>query len=230
MVNCFQPSIGLLLLSVSSATSLAEERQRGSLDVLLATPLPTRKIVWGKWWGTFRVVPWLAVLPGILSLVVSRGERWLGAILVVCLMLAYGAALTSLGLALATWVSRLGRAVTLTVAAYVLVAVGVPTIVITLIPNGPGYHAGPGLAAASPFFGIGYLTDLMSEQQTAPGWLNQVVWSGWWVLFYASFAALLLTMILLNFDRCLGRVAGRPGGRRPLGRPRPIAPMGVASE
>ena len=33
--------LGLLLLSVSAATALAEERVRGSLDVLLATPLPT---------------------------------------------------------------------------------------------------------------------------------------------------------------------------------------------
>ena len=51
MINGLQVSAGLLLLSVSAATSLAEERQRGSLDVLLATPLSTRSIVLGKWWG-----------------------------------------------------------------------------------------------------------------------------------------------------------------------------------
>ena len=54
VVNGLQVGAGLLLLSVSAATSLAEERQRGSLDVLMATPLPTRAIVWGKWWGAFR--------------------------------------------------------------------------------------------------------------------------------------------------------------------------------
>ena len=63
MVNAWQVATGLLLLSVSAATSLAEERQRGSLDVLMATPLPTRSIVWGKWWGTFRPVPRLLILP-----------------------------------------------------------------------------------------------------------------------------------------------------------------------
>ena len=63
VVNALQVAGGLLMLSVSAATSLAEERQRGSLDVLMATPLPTRSIVWGKWWGTFRAVPPLLILP-----------------------------------------------------------------------------------------------------------------------------------------------------------------------
>ena len=63
VINGVQVAAGLLLLSVSAATSLAEERQRGSLDVLLATPLSTRSIVWGKWWGAFRGVPPLLVLP-----------------------------------------------------------------------------------------------------------------------------------------------------------------------
>ena len=35
IVNAFQVAIGLLLVSVTSVTSLQEERVRGSLDVLL---------------------------------------------------------------------------------------------------------------------------------------------------------------------------------------------------
>ena len=34
---------GLLILSATAPTSLAEERVRGSLDVLLTTPLSTRR-------------------------------------------------------------------------------------------------------------------------------------------------------------------------------------------
>jgi hypothetical protein len=49
VIGGVQVSAGLLLLSIPAATSLAEERQRGSLDVLLATPLSTRSIVLGKW-------------------------------------------------------------------------------------------------------------------------------------------------------------------------------------
>ena len=41
-MSAFQVGLGLLLLCVSAATSLAEERVRGSLDVLLSTPMSTR--------------------------------------------------------------------------------------------------------------------------------------------------------------------------------------------
>ena len=118
---------GLMIMSSLAPTSLAEERVRGSLDVLMTTPLSSRSILWGKWLGTYRVVLWLAVLPGLASVIVacmappcprdSRPQRpTTGAIpvdlldrivapgLVVGEMLAYGAAITSMGLALATWV------------------------------------------------------------------------------------------------------------------------------
>ncbi len=63
MINAIQILIGMLLVCVTSATSLAEERRRGSLDVLLTTPLPTRAIVWAKWWSNYRIVPLLAIVP-----------------------------------------------------------------------------------------------------------------------------------------------------------------------
>ena len=37
----------------------------------MATPLPTRAIVWGKWWGAFRAVPPLLVLPVVLTTALS---------------------------------------------------------------------------------------------------------------------------------------------------------------
>ena len=52
-VNGLQVSIGLLLFSVTAATSLAEERARGSLELLMSSPLSTRQIVFGKWLGGF---------------------------------------------------------------------------------------------------------------------------------------------------------------------------------
>jgi ABC-type transport system involved in multi-copper enzyme maturation permease subunit len=64
-------AICLLYLSVTSATSLAEERARGSLDILLTTPLSARQIVLGKWLGTFRIVPLLAILPWLVIAVIS---------------------------------------------------------------------------------------------------------------------------------------------------------------
>ena len=71
---------------------------------LLATPLPTYQIVWAKWRGAYRGVPWLAVLPGLNALVlaatVAEGPvyQWLVVPLVIGFVLACGAALTSLTL------------------------------------------------------------------------------------------------------------------------------------
>jgi ABC-type transport system involved in multi-copper enzyme maturation permease subunit len=62
---------GLLVLSASAPTSLSEERQRGSLDVLMATPLSTRSIVVAKWLSVFRTVPWLAAGPALLGLALA---------------------------------------------------------------------------------------------------------------------------------------------------------------
>ncbi len=125
-VNGFQVSIGMLLLSVTAATSLAEERARRSLDVLMATTLSTRKIVVEKWLSTFRFVPWLAVLP-VLVIIANDPFRsnYAGTVVMTLLfVLVCGAAITGMGLAMATWCSRLSRAVGLTVTTYVLVAVG----------------------------------------------------------------------------------------------------------
>jgi ABC-type transport system involved in multi-copper enzyme maturation permease subunit len=211
-------AIGLLLLSVSAATTLAEERVRGSPDVLLATPLPTRSIVWGKWWGTFRSVPALAVLPGLIagSYALFHHGHWESPVLLVGLVLAYGATLASLGLALATWIPRLGRAVAATVATYVVVTVGVFFLFLSLWND----DIGAGLAVASPFFGpiyamIAFMERGGLDRDTGPFWLRS------WVILYALAAGLLAWATLATFDRCLGRVPDRPRWPHPPARPRP---------
>src|SRR5262249_47502307 len=64
-VTGFQAAFGRLLLSLAAPTVLAAGGVRGGLDVLLTTPLSTDRIVLAKWWGAFRVVPALALLPAI---------------------------------------------------------------------------------------------------------------------------------------------------------------------
>jgi ABC-type transport system involved in multi-copper enzyme maturation permease subunit len=144
-VNGFQATFGLLLLSLVTPTVLAEERVRGSLDVLLASPLATRRIVLAKWRGAYRAVPALAVLPTIGALCIAAsdprlsagspsGSHELEALNVIdrmaivgipaAMLLAQGALITSAGLALATWCRRVSRAVALCVASYAFVAFG----------------------------------------------------------------------------------------------------------
>ena len=206
--NGFQAGIGLLLLSVSAATALAEERVRGNLDVLLATPLSTRSIVWGKWLGTFRTVPLLAIGPAAVAAAMARESgRWEGALLVAGLVLAYGAAVTSLGLALATWMRRLDLAVSLNVAVLGGVTMGWLFAVAVTVP-GPG---SPELGGASPIIGIMFPTIAMRLYNLRE-WQGLVCWWIFWIGVYALIALALGWATLKTFDRCLGRV---PEGPRP---------------
>jgi ABC-type transport system involved in multi-copper enzyme maturation permease subunit len=201
-----QVALGFLIVSVTAATTLAEERVRGSLDVLLATPMSTASIVWGKWWGAYRAVPWLAVLPAVSTTVAGISSGDLMAVpMVVGLILAFGAALAGLGLALATWTPRLGRAVALTVAAYLLVTVGWFFLIVMFTSGTPGAW-GPGLASASPFIGVIFPMVEMHRQHGGD-WAACIAWLTFWILFYTAVAAGLFVLTLLSFDRCLGRVS-----------------------
>jgi ABC-type transport system involved in multi-copper enzyme maturation permease subunit len=202
LVNAFQIAIGLLFLSVTAATSLAEERVRGSLDVLMTTPLDTWEIVVGKWLGAYRLVPPLAVLPVVVVVGASgpNSEPWLGAIWMGAFVLVSGAAITSLGLAMATWCRRLGRAVGLTVSLYLLVTVGWMFMILAIY----GWSE-RGLMMGSPWFWSGIMTAKMSLGVSEDVWTPAYCWT----LAHALTALALLSATLATFDRCLGRVERR---------------------
>ncbi len=164
---------GLLVLSAVAPMSMSEERQRGSLDLLASTTLSTRTIVLGKWLGTFRVVLLLAIVPGLMGIALatasksprtlppglppryfaelSRGEVFFGAALLIPTILVHGALIASVGLALATWIKRQGRAIALSVGFTVLVGVGWPILMVTLRRGG----VGEGIACLSPVIAAG---------------------------------------------------------------------------
>ncbi len=136
IVNAMSVTIALMFVSVTAPTVLTEERVRGSLDVLMATPMSTRSIVLGKWWAIFRIVPLLTILPalGAFFIAVSVPDRpeysriFYGAIrpsplstmdklagfaLPVAWIIVHGMMIASVGLALATWIKRPGVAMSL---------------------------------------------------------------------------------------------------------------------
>ncbi|WP_020471093.1 ABC transporter permease [Zavarzinella formosa] len=51
-------SMIFLAIAIRGAGTILGERDRHSLDVLLTTPLPTGKILWGKWWGCLLGMRW----------------------------------------------------------------------------------------------------------------------------------------------------------------------------
>jgi ABC-type transport system involved in multi-copper enzyme maturation permease subunit len=213
-LNAFQVAIGLLLLSVIASTSLAEERVRGSLDVLMTTPLSTGQIVLGKWLGSYRLVPPLVILPVAVVLGIGGpdGREWPIAFQMALYVLSSGAAITSLGLAMATWCPRLGRAVGLTVTLYLVVTVGWMFLIIAMRND----FDERGLMMGSPWFWSGMMTATL--RGNGPNEPDTWAWGYIWILVYTLAALTLLAATLATFNRCLGRV--EPGllapGRREM--------------
>jgi ABC-type transport system involved in multi-copper enzyme maturation permease subunit len=241
-------AFGLLLLSVTAPTTLTEERVRGSLDVLMSTPLPTRTIVLGKWWATYRRTLPLLLLPSLAGLFVATAmldapfylppqmmhsvrpantaDRLLAGILPVAFLAAHAAAVTSLGLALATWLRHTGRAVAVSVAAFVIMAIGWPlTIALAIRPILEWWLGAPwgspemqwaftleqALVALSPMGGQTSPSDILRN-----GWSSDRTFAWWALLIELAIvvlvAAAFLGLTLLTFNRCMGRMNERIGG------------------
>ena len=113
-------------------------------------------------------------------------------------VLVAGAAVTSLGLAMATVISRLGRAVGVTVTIYVFITAGLFALV-AMISGGAGERS---LSLGSPFFWAGEMTFEASNRGSgAP-----VAWAIAWTVFWVWAAVQLLKLTLRQFDRRLGRI------------------------
>ena len=204
IINGLQASIGFVILSVVAATSLAEEQARGGFDVLLSTPLSSRQIVLGKWLGVYRIVPLLAILPCLMGVVhsyIRDAHLWSTHCWMVVYILSVGAAITSLGLAMATWVRRSGTAVGLTVALYVIVTVG--ALGILKMDFG---SRGNGLALASPFVWIGLMTWKAMHPDFHFSVLEHTDWAMFWTFVSAGAGIGILLWIMAGFDRHLGRM------------------------
>jgi ABC-type transport system involved in multi-copper enzyme maturation permease subunit len=213
-MNVFQVGVGLLLLCVDAATGLMEERVSGSLDILLSTPLSTRSILAGKWAGTFRRVPQLLFAPFLTTLFLAwESGGWVAYVNYLGLLLAYSALIVSLGLGLATWQHRLERAIALCVAAYVILSIGWPFL---LLPLTAGMRPSENLIApllmATPLFGtlfgtLAVAADSHNLRGMLPG-SPAAVWIGCyvWIAIDGAAAAWLYAVTRATFDRCLGRM------------------------
>ena len=209
MLNVFQVGTGLLLLSVTASTSLAEERTRASLDVLLTTPLSTRSILVGKWLGAFRNVPLLLFAPVVTALLLAHESgRWIQYGLFMALLATYSAAIVSIGLAMATWQSRLGRAVAGCIAAYIAISLVWPALVISVaIGSNTNDRVILPLVCGTPLYGTLFATLGLSGPHHMPGSAVDI-WIGvsFWILIYAGLAVGLFAATVATFDYCLGRL------------------------
>jgi ABC-type transport system involved in multi-copper enzyme maturation permease subunit len=219
---------GLLTLAAIAPMALSEERQRGSLDVLMATPLSTRTIVMGKWLSSFRLIPWLAVGPGILALALAvspaitsphgaynpywlhddeiplnLGERLYGCGVLVVTILAHGAAITGLGLGLATWVRRQSRAIGISVTLFVTIALAWPILALTL----SGGSSSPETIcrmAWSPLYVIAAIIEALAWRQ--PFARDLMAGAAVRAACVVIASLIVLGATIRTFDRCMGRM------------------------
>jgi ABC-type Na+ efflux pump permease subunit len=222
-----QVLFGLLMVSASAPTSMAEERQRGSLDLLAVTSLSTPTIVIGKWLGALRPVVLLAIAPAILGFAMagasktpagptpagfprawfeelSRGEMRFAAGLLVATVLVHGALLASAGVAPATWIARQGRAVAFSVGFAVMVAIGWPFLAEAIATSRPGQ----GPASLSPILAIAGLTNLL--QMRSLFYRDALWWVTFWDVEGLLLALGLLWLTVRTFDACFDRIPERP--------------------
>ena len=174
--------------------------------------------------GSFPVGPardfWPALLGGIL--VFDQGN-WLAYFLLLALVSAYSAAIASVGLALATWISRLGRAVAVCTTVCVGFSFGWMFLVMALFPpKSTGYL----LIMGSPLFGTASATSLVGAgANNVVGQYTGAATAGafLWIFLHGGAAAFLFFATWATFDHCLGRVSStaRPPRRRPGKEPWP---------
>jgi ABC-type transport system involved in multi-copper enzyme maturation permease subunit len=229
---------GLLMLSATAPTALAEERVRGSLDVLLTTPLSTRSIVIGKWWGTYRSVLFLTLMPLYVAVFLACSvpdtpvwaanikfgrplvpltvrDRILAVLFSQADFLASCAMIVSLGLALATWVRRIGRAIALSVTAFLVVGLGWIFLVEILFRQFASVQTfgrwekygwlRESVSSFSPIAGPMRPTDMLVNVELHE---RGLIWLGTGVVIVikAAIALALLWLTIKTFDRCMGRM------------------------
>ena len=95
----------------------------------------------------------------------SQGYRNLGVIVVIATILAHGALITSIGLALAVWMKRLGRAIAFTVG-FAIVIGAVWPILVTITMNGTA-DRGIGLCLPQPHRGASVQSGRISSRLAA---------------------------------------------------------------
>jgi ABC-type transport system involved in multi-copper enzyme maturation permease subunit len=214
VINGSAVVLGMLFVSVVSVTGFTEERDAGTLELVLATPLSARTIVWGKWWGAYRLILLVAALPTAISAAVAGGPtlaeshwpvtglelRWLVVLVGLALVLAYGAFITSLGLALAVWVRRAGLAIGLSLGGLFCMIFVVPDAMTLVLRSDR-------IQMASPVGGILFLFDCL---QGLRGSMRPETFLGWafaCTCFYTMAAAALVLYTVRNFDFRMGRTS-----------------------
>jgi hypothetical protein len=152
-------------------------------------------------------VPLLTIGPGVDMLALaaaydhelSNRFRLFRLGLMLTTIVVHGALVTSVGLALATWIKRPSRAIAMSVCVFVLVAIAWPICAYSAAPFGYAQ----GLAALSPVAAVALLADTAMIRGQV--W-SYHLWLTFWDVMVAYGAFGLLVLTIRSFDGCFGRM------------------------
>jgi ABC-type transport system involved in multi-copper enzyme maturation permease subunit len=240
---------GMLIIAATAPTVLAEGRVRGCLDVLFSTPLSTRSIVLGKWLGACHSALVLSLLPLYAAIFLASSapavpswvsrfpqthvepltiwDRMLSVLFCGLDFFASCALLVSVGLAIATWVPRLGRAVVLSVLVFFLTGIGWLLLFALLframqsLPGDTYLWLQTWATSLSPISGPAtpiFVLERHLQQSRVPIWIGV----GVVILAKTAVTGSLLWLTIKTFDRCMGRISE---SRVPRGIGEPTAPV-----
>jgi hypothetical protein len=196
LVCLIQWAIGL-----RAGVSISSERERGTWDALLTSPLSGREIVVAKLWGSLYAIRWLilsAYLAWILG-AATGGVRVFDAVLWGAEVLVVGAFMGAVGVRTSLACQTATRAMTVTIGIWLgtYIAIGVVTfivIAVVFLLLNAGWIALAQLGAAPPI---------------ATFWAPMPMWLAWPLAKNAIYLAATLLIVLdtgLRFDRIAGRM------------------------
>jgi ABC-type transport system involved in multi-copper enzyme maturation permease subunit len=191
---------GLLLLSILSVMGLAEDRECGGFEILLTTPMSTRSIVWGKWWGACRLVPLVLLAPVSITLAAnwqaSSFHLLFATSFVAAVSLVYAEAVVAFGIVIAIWVPQTGRAV----------GISVGILVFSWLAGWTVTEIMPKILGASALTGVPYVIQAFQHHD----WVEEVSGVLPWMFVYGGATAVLFYLIDVTIYRCVGRVRPVP--------------------
>jgi hypothetical protein len=121
-------------------------------------------------------------------------------------IVAHGAWISSLGLALSVWIRRESRAISLVAAVYVIYVIAIPIAALALAGpggNGPFSSIAPVLASSPVFAAIQIIEALTSLRPNAK---SALLWIAFWDLVAMGAALVLLKATTNVFDRKFDRM------------------------
>jgi ABC-type transport system involved in multi-copper enzyme maturation permease subunit len=209
-----------LVVGVRASASIGSERERQTLDGLLASPLETDDIVGAKWWGSLVAARWLLFLLFFVWLLglISGGLHIFAMPLLLFLTALYATFMASLGLAFAAACKTTGRAIMWTIATALFIGGG--HWLCCLFPIAVlAWGSGPG-SEWLIFFEIGLTPPAVLAfcafqwEEFGQFWgsreADRVIFFIMGILAYLAAAVVLRFVAAASFYATCGRIDGRP--------------------